>query len=406
MASIYARGDRLWCRLKDDAGKWISKPTPFTVGDERKATRYADAAQRTIDERRAPGAVAGPPTVKAYADQWIAARRRRGVASVADDEARLRNHVLPTLGTMLMDAVRPRHVRDLVLEMRNAAKLAPRTMRQVTSLLHTMFKSAVIEDVVPSNPIVLERGTLPKKADKDPTWRADAIYTREEVEILISDERILADRRVLYGLKCLAALRHGEAASLRWSQYDAAAEPLGAIHLGKTKSGVPRSIPVHPALAKLLAAWKLGGWLATYGRRPTAEDLIVPTRNETARQPKEAQEALLHDLGTLGLRTRAGATQKRRGHDLRRTFITLAQVDGADRFKLEAVTHGPRGEIIDQYTSFPWPALCAEVSKLKISVREGTVLAFATPFATSRPGRRHRWDKRATPTGFEPVSPA
>ena len=134
-----------------------------------------------------------------------------------------------------------------------------------------------------------ERRRLPKKADKDPTWRADAIYTREEVEILISDERILPDRRVLYGLKALAALRHGEAASLRWSQYDAAAEPLGAIHLAKTKSGVPRSIPVHPALAKLLAAWKLGGRIATYGRRPNADDLIVPTRNETARQPKEGR---------------------------------------------------------------------------------------------------------------------
>lgn len=404
MASIYARGGRLWCRVKNEAGKWISRPTPFVAGDERKAERYAEAAQKAIAGRRDAGADAGPPTVAAYAERWIAARRRRGVASVADDAARLRLHVLPVLGAMRMDAVRPRHVRDLVLEMRTAGKLAPRTMRQVIGLLHTMFKSAVIEEVVPSNPIVLERGTLPKKADKDPTWRADAIYTRDEVEMLISDERILADRRVLYGLKGLAALRHGEAAALRWSQYDAAAQPLGAIHLGKTKSGVPRSIPVHPALAKLLAAWKLGGWEATYGRRPRAEDLIVPTRNETVRQPSEAQAALLGDLAMLGLRTRAGARQNRRGHDLRRTFITLAQVDGADRFKLEAVTHGPRGEIIDQYTSFPWPTLCAEVAKLNVAIRKGDVLAFATPFATAPRAAGNRWRKEATPTGFEGVS--
>jgi hypothetical protein len=88
----------------------------------------------------------------------------------------------------------------------------------------------------------------------------------------------------------------------------------------------------------------------------------VPTRNGTGRKPNESQEALLLDLAVLGLRTRAGG----RGHDLRRTFITLAQVDGAVRFKLEAVTHGPRGEIIGQYTSYPWPALCAEVAKLKV----------------------------------------
>lgn len=49
---------------------------------------------------------------------------------------------------------------------------------------------------------------------------------------------------------------------------------------------------------------------------------------------------------TLGLR-------RRRGHDLRRTFITLAQVDGARRDLLETVTHGPRGDIVSIYTTFP-----------------------------------------------------
>lgn len=48
---------------------------------------------------------------------WIAARRRRGVASGADDEARLRLRALPALGSMLMDAMRPPHVRDLVVQM-------------------------------------------------------------------------------------------------------------------------------------------------------------------------------------------------------------------------------------------------------------------------------------------------
>ena len=63
----------------------------------------------------------------------------------------------------------------------------------------------------------------------------------------------------------------------------------------------------------------------------------------------------------LGLRPR-------RGHDLRRTFITLAQVDGARRDLLETITHGPRGDIVSVYTTFPWPALCAEVAKLQIEL--------------------------------------
>ena len=196
-------------------------------------------------------------------------------------------------------------------------------------------------------------------------------------------------------------MRHTEAAGLRWRQYDQTLEPLAALNLEETKSQVPRRIPVHPVLASLLAEWKLAGWERTYGRAPGADDLIVPTRNMTVRQSPESQAALLGDLAVLGLR-------RRRGHDLRRTFVTLAQVDGARRDLLETITHGPRGDIINVYTSFPWPALCAEVAKLKIELREGKVLdgefpGLATSLATSQRTARNRWKKEATPAGFEPA---
>ena len=79
------------------------------------------------------------------------------------------------------------------------------------------------------------------------------MYTRDEIEALISDDRVPADRRVLYALKTLGALRHTEAANLTWRLIDTATEPLGTINLGKTKSGAPRQVPIHPTLAKVLA---------------------------------------------------------------------------------------------------------------------------------------------------------
>jgi integrase len=238
---------------------------------------------------------------------------------------------------------------------------------------------------------------LPKKVDKNPAWRATAIYTREEVEQLISDTRITEDRRVLYALKALAALRHSEAAGLTWRQYDTDLEPLGALSLERTKTQVPRQVPVHPTLARVLAEWKLAGWERTFGRAPTAADLIVPTRRLTVRPSPDAQRTLLLDLTELGLRGR-------RGHDMRRTFISLACADGARRDLLEAVTHGPRGNIVDMYTTFPWAALCDEVTKLKIALREGLVLdgdfrGLAARFAATQRNARNRWGKTATPTG-------
>jgi len=40
------------------------------------------------------------------------------------------------------------------------------------------------------------------------------------------------------------------------------------------------------------------------------------------------------------------------------------------------VTHGATGDIVDLYTTLPWGALCAEVEKLRIGLREGRVLEF------------------------------
>ncbi len=156
---------------------------------------------------------------------------------------------------------------------------------------------------------------------------------------------------------------------------------------------------MHATLARVLAEWKLAGWERTYGRAPSADDFIVPTRNMTERPSPDAQYALLLDLAMLGVRPR-------RGHDLRRTFITLAQVDGARRDLLETITHGPRWNIMNVYTTFPWPALCDEVRKLKIELREGQVLdgdfrGFATGLATAQRNWRNRWRKPATPAGFE-----
>ena len=87
-------------------------------------------------------------------------------------------------------------------------------------------------------------------------------------ELLISDRRVLQDRRTLYALKALAGLRHGEAARLRWWQLDGKREPLTGLNLGKTKGGVPLSIPVHPVLRTLLTEWRDAGWERIYGRQP------------------------------------------------------------------------------------------------------------------------------------------
>lgn len=381
MTSILARGRVLYAKLKGIDGKWHRIATPFAVGEEERAAAWAQDRQREVDRERARRErYGGTLTVAAFASRWLDARKTK---TVRDDRTRIEKHALPRIGHLLLSEVRPRHIRELVLELRGSVDvegkpvLSPKTIREVASILHTMFKSALVEEMIAANPVVLERGVLPKKQDRDPAWRAQAIFTRDEIEQLLSDDRIPEDRRVIYALKFFCG-RHTEVLSSTWSRYDATTDPLGTLHIVETKSGIPRAVPVHPMLAKILARWKLGGWERMYGRAPTSEDLIVRTRRGGARyKAADTQVRFVEDLARIGLRTKA-STLNRRGHDLRRTLITLSRADGAIDSLLRWVTHGPRpSEILDVYSTPPWAALCTEIAKLRVSLREGQLVDLA-----------------------------
>ena len=104
----------------------------------------------------------------------------------------------------------------------------------------------------------------------------------------------------------------------------------------------------------------------------------------TARDANESQRQLVADLLLLTLRTKAGKRMNRRGHDMRRTFSTLARTDGAIDGLLRWVTHGPISDMMDVYSSPPWSALCTEVAKPKIALREGALVMLDAPPAPAR----------------------
>src|SRR5713226_2465102 len=362
-------------------------PTKFTVGQESKAGKLLEAIERRIQATASLGEAAlGPFTVKRYLVRWIEDRRVRNVASAGDDEARLQRHALPELGELFLTEVRPSHIRTLVRSLKakvgpEKQQLAPRTVRHVYGVLHRMFEDAVADELIESNPCSIKRGELPAKIDKDPTWRGGAVFTREEVEQLISDKRIPEDRRVFYAIAFLGGLRTGEVSALRFRACDASLEPLGRLLVSASfdtrtrleksvKTGKPREAPIHPTLARVLAAWKLGGWERMMGRAPRPDDILVPKQDGRNRDAHFVLYWFRNDCEVLGLR-------QRRQYDSRRTFISLAQADGARKDILRWITHGPDGDIVSVYTTLPWNALCEEVAKLRIALRDGRLIQLA-----------------------------
>ncbi len=389
MGCVYARKQALWLKYKDERGQWKQTGSGFRVGDEQKARELLASVERLV----AAGASTvsdGPLTVRRWAEIWIKEQREKGVETVRDYEARLRDHVLPMIGAMRLDQVRVSHIADLVTALRTKRKkgrkdehLAPKTIRHIYFSAHSLFERAVRRDLILANPCRLERGELPARVDKDPGWRPTAVYRRDEVEMLISAPAISEWRRVFYALLFLTGGRFGEISARRWRDYMADETPLGRLIVSSsfqsktkreksTKTGQTREVPVHPTLAAILASWRLAGWEQTMGRRPAENDLIVPFPLDGEHLDAQVMRRRLHkDLVALGYRTR-------RQHDTRRTFISLCLSDCARKEILQWVTHGrPRADQMDDYTTLLWAPRCEEVAKLKIRLRSPASAAVA-----------------------------
>jgi len=389
--------------------RWVAKCPPRTDGvavDLIHAKAVAADLQRKYDAGAwdplavapatpapAPEAPKAPPTVLEYTREWIKTQR---YTTVLDDHRRIEFY-LPRaeLGAMPINEVRPKHIAAFVRWLRDqpsslGGTLAARTVRNIYSVVRRAFEAAVIEELVPSSPCRLPRGFAPTIIDKHPEKRSGWHFTREEVVTLLSDERLPVYRRVLYGVLLLSGCRIGEVAALRWRIWQKDLRPLGKLLVHRsierntraekgTKTAVPREVPVHPVLAALLDGWQRSGFEAWFGRKPTDDDLILPSPKELTLNERTVHKRLQADCVALGFRGR-------RIHDTRRTFISLARDDGARGEILRLVTHGPsKSSMIDVYSSLAWETICAEVQKLRIELPTSpTPPGFATGSATPR----------------------
>lgn len=382
--SVVPNGGYLYLQIKSE-GRWVQRSTGLRDTPENRENAQRKLAEvrsklHAIEEARA-GQI-GPLTFQRWGEKWME-RRTRKVKDHQHDRRTLELHVFPVIGHLKLDEVRPRHLVDVAdLLQTSKPPHAPRTVRNVYSVVKAMFRDAVVADLLrrEQDPCVLNHNELGRPRDAKTGWRASAVFSREELTALISDPRIPEDRRLQYAALGLGMVRLGEMSGLRFQKLEAA-EPLGRMVLDTTyedgdlkteRAGTPeRWMPIHPTLAGMLAEWRLSGFARAFGRSPLPEDLVLPVTPEPARKGRRKPVGAVRDrhyvwkraqrdLDALGLR-------RRRVHDLRRTGISIAQDDGADGRVLRWGTHAAPGEVFDNYTSLHWRTLCREVAKLAVS---------------------------------------
>ncbi len=326
MATDYLKNGKLYVGYMDATiGRQRCERAPKELGaDKDLGLRYAEKIEEKLrTQAEIVGKKAGPLTVRIWFADWSKRRRAEGLSSAEDDERRIRIHVLqanPEFADMPLDAVRRRHTKALLSKLKakigtEKERLGARTVRNIWGALSSMFEDAVDSEVLSANPCKLKRGSLPKRSDKDATWRSTAIFARREIEQIVVDDQTPWDRRMFYAACFFAGgARFGEAAARRWRDYDPELRPLGRLKIETSystktkkeknvKTEVARNVPVHPVYAALLAEWKLSGWEQLMGRAPGPDDLIVPSREGAFRNANHMLHRFHEDLERIGLRT-------------------------------------------------------------------------------------------------------
>jgi len=198
-------------RIRDASGKWQHRSETLHGMSGKKAAR--GVLEQRLREASNRNPETSELTVHEFVDAyWLPYLNRKAAkpSTRKGYESGLKLHVFPQLGDVKLVDVAPLHIEEL-LKTRIEAGLSPKSVRNLVTLLQSIFSLAVDNDLIGRSP-VRDRHKPTIRREEKPTWKP------EQVRQII--ESVPETYRCLFTCTALTGARLGEVLGLQWKCVD------------------------------------------------------------------------------------------------------------------------------------------------------------------------------------------
>lgn len=197
-------------------------------------------------------------TLAELAREWLKQREPR--RRQADTE-RLRDHVLPLLGSRRVRDITSDDVVDVVRRTLAKKGMNSKSAKNAYAVFSDLLGDALARGLLTVDPCQLPADIWPEEPSDEPR------FSPSEVRALTEDERLEPDQRFYNQLAFHSGL---DSASICELRFDSCRERLAA--------------PIPRELEQALERWQASGFESIHGRAPTPADWLVP-RHSDVTQP-------------------------------------------------------------------------------------------------------------------------
>lgn len=260
-------------------------------------------------------------------------------------QGNLNNWIYPALGDQKMPDITPASISALLLSMQEQGK-AQSTCIKVYTILHSLFKKAYMEDVIPKNP--MDKVARPRPRKDEVQGEEVESYTVEDIQMLMGAlETEPLKWRAYIRLLIDTGIRRGEACGIQWQDLDFTRNtilicrnlcytPKKGVYLDTPKSGKTRSVDADPEVMSLLQELR------------ASQQLISPfVFSQENGEPMHPQSPTRY-MKKLSERCNLPHLHP---HILRHSFASIAITNGADVASVsEKLGHSDKAVTLRMYT--------------------------------------------------------